>query len=366
MRRVAQEQLGFGFGAAEPVVLPLPVIQPEPEPVVEDVQTAVGPEAIDETPAPAPASEPDPEPEPELEPDPEPELEAPTPGAPVPANPPLKYPGGKAKLAPTILPFLGLDDRRDSVLVEPFVGAGAVSLLALARGFRGTLILADADLNIMALWETLYREPEALKDYLRTLPTSEITEVEYLIRRERFRHVVSPIERAGLLLWLNKTNYNGLHRYSKKAGYNAHWGKYTTWNLTAALATVDRCHALLSRALLVKFFDDAIPALAHSGSWDRVSIYVDSPYLGGFAGYTAAGFKRADHDRLSNTLRGLPERVRIVLSHVDNAAADEVYGWMTKEVIGEASRQINRDGAGRGKVVEVVFCSSAVGWEGAP
>jgi site-specific DNA-adenine methylase len=47
-------------------------------------------------------------------------------------NPFLKYPGGKRLLAERILDLLGVGDA-PSVLYEPFLGAGAVSLAALGR-----------------------------------------------------------------------------------------------------------------------------------------------------------------------------------------------------------------------------------------
>ena len=63
----------------------------------------------------------------------------------------LKWPGGKRRLAERILNELPAAE----TYVEPFLGAGAVALLAMQQGKYQNFLLADADIDLIATWQAV-------------------------------------------------------------------------------------------------------------------------------------------------------------------------------------------------------------------
>lgn len=71
----------------------------------------------------------------------------------VPKRSPFRYPGGKTWLVPRIRRWLG--EAQSSLLIEPFLGGGIVSLTAVLEGLVDHAILCELDDAIAAVWETM-------------------------------------------------------------------------------------------------------------------------------------------------------------------------------------------------------------------
>jgi DNA adenine methylase len=84
----------------------------------------------------------------------------------------------------------------------------------------------------------------------------------------------------------------------------------------------------------------------------------DSPNCTNFTGYQAGGFDQNDQTRLRDIMLKLTENgVKCLLSNSDTPFIRELYGEnseFTIEVV-SASRMINSDATGRGKVPEVLI-----------
>ena len=74
---------------------------------------------------------------------------------------PFPYQGSKRNIAKYILPFFPSDVER---LIEPFCGAGAISIAASAYGLSKGVILNDLNVPLMDLWKEILENPEELTD----------------------------------------------------------------------------------------------------------------------------------------------------------------------------------------------------------
>lgn len=72
---------------------------------------------------------------------------------------PFPYQGSKRKIAQAILALFP-DDA--AALIEPFAGSGAVSIAAASQGQTQRFVLNDVNAPLMALWEKIIHQPEAL------------------------------------------------------------------------------------------------------------------------------------------------------------------------------------------------------------
>ncbi len=67
---------------------------------------------------------------------------------------PLRYPGGKNKLAAFIAKIC-IDNKIDGHYVEPYSGGASVALYLLMEGFVSKITINDKDRSIYAFWSNL-------------------------------------------------------------------------------------------------------------------------------------------------------------------------------------------------------------------
>ena len=123
----------------------------------------------------------------------------------VPQRSPLRYPGGNTWLIPHVRWWLGSLPIKPSVLIEPFLGGGVVSLTAVAEGLVERAIMVETDRESAAFWHAAVDHGEELAQMvLRFEPTRETV---LQLADSRPENVV---ERGFRTLVLNRTRRNGI------------------------------------------------------------------------------------------------------------------------------------------------------------
>jgi DNA adenine methylase len=170
---------------------------------------------------------------------------------------------------------------------------------------------------------------------------------------------------AAMLLYLNRTGYNGLFRLNARGGFNVPAGRYARVRIcdAANLRQVSAAFGAPGVSLAVCPFEDA---LAEAGAGDFV--YLDPPYApvsatASFTAYTAGGFGAAQQRALQRRVVELAGRgAQVVLS---NSAVPEIRALYDRNPAARraglrartvpARRAINSRGAGRGAVLEYLI-----------
>jgi len=76
----------------------------------------------------------------------------------VPQRSPFRYPGGKTWFVPTFREWVRNKFPRPRVLVEPFAGGGIISLTALFENHVETVVMAELDEEIAAVWQSIVND----------------------------------------------------------------------------------------------------------------------------------------------------------------------------------------------------------------
>lgn len=135
------------------------------------------------------------------------------------ARPFLKWAGGKYRLLPAIAAHLP----KASMLVEPFVGAGAVFLNLPFPRYQ----LNDINPDLIGVYRLLQQDSERfIRRAKRLFHPRNNTPERYYALRDRFNHSKSALERACLFLFLNRHGFNGLCRFNLAGGFNVPFGRY--------------------------------------------------------------------------------------------------------------------------------------------
>lgn len=290
------------------------------------------------------------------------------------ARPILKWAGGKRQLLPELRRFYPAEF---SCFIEPFVGSGAVFLdlhnAGLLDGRR--VRLSDVNADVIGCYRMVRDAVEDVIRHLRELEsghTARGAQHFYEVRDGRFNaqrragavSAYTP-ELAAMLIYLNRTGYNGLFRVNAQGEFNVPAGRHASLTICDA-DNLRRLSGALARpglSLDVRLFADA---LADAGAGDFV--YLDPPYApvsrtAQFTSYTAPGFGSAEQAELQATVIDLARRgAHVLLSnsvapeirrlYADSAEARRV-GLIATTV--RARRAINSSASRRGPVLEYLI-----------
>lgn len=205
-------------------------------------------------------------------------------------DPLLKWAGGKRTMVPRLCAHASADR---PVYVEPFFGGGA---LFFAWGYaRLNKVIAEANPAVRALYENIQTRVDALVEAYEALQDEADYRDVYNERRTRFNSLPpSTPEASALLLWLNRTCFNGLYRVNKRGQFNVPVGKYKSPGYVSTQALRNASAKLQGTVI----FDDFRAAFKHVDHESAV-IFCDPPYLPAaqdcFNAYNGDGFTRQDH-----------------------------------------------------------------------
>lgn len=124
---------------------------------------------------------------------------------------PLRYPGGKRRLAPFVADLLRASGGPVGTFVEPFAGGASVGLHVLGTGLAQRVVLGERDPLVAAFWRVASRDADWLVDRIRrSRPTLD----EW--NRLRASAPRSDRAKAWKALFLNRTSFSGI--LSRTAG----------------------------------------------------------------------------------------------------------------------------------------------------
>ena len=273
------------------------------------------------------------------------------------AQPFLKWVGGKAQLLQQFAPLFPQQIDR---YFEPFIGGGAVFFHLKHRFPAMRARLYDINDELINTYQVVRDFPQ---DLMRRLD-EHLT--HYNLDRDRYYYLVRSrhhlprteiVERAARMIFLNKTCFNGLWRVNGRGEFNVPIGShknpslYNRDNILAANA------ALQGVELTTLDFRDTLAGI-QPGDF----VYIDPPYVpvsqtANFTSYAKEDFGIAEQQELAALFADAAQRgVRMMLSNSDVPLVRELYRGFTRHTV-SARRAINRDGAKRGAVNEVLVCA---------
>ncbi len=271
------------------------------------------------------------------------------------ARPFLKWVGGKAKLIPQLAAHYP-----DSYgkFYEPFVGGGAMFFSLNPKDAHindMNAVLINGYISIRDNTDKLVDELSALQEFYWKLPTLDLKKEFYLEKRAVFNDLKSDeFEKSVLLIFLNKTCFNGMYRENSKGGFNVPFGKHERPTICDEVNLRNVAKSLEQVSITQGSYEDAVKD-AKKGDF----VYFDPPYhpintSSSFTAYQAGGFSAEDQEKLRDTFRALSQKgCKVMLSNSDTPLINELYKEFKIHKI-YAARSINSVGSGRGKIAEVL------------
>jgi DNA adenine methylase len=218
---------------------------------------------------------------------------------------PLRYPGGKRRLAPYVAAALAENDLRPGLFVEPYAGGASVALELLQFDLVDRVVLGDQDPVITAFWKTVVDDVDWLCQQVEEVDLDLATWERMKTARFRSRRSL-----ALSCLYLNRTSFNGsLHRRAGPIGGKAQSSQYPIGCRFPRERLVKRLRACAAMAdrIEVAQAQDAMQTLretrARAHRDDRsVFFYLDPPFWSKSELLYRYSFYETDHERLADAL----------------------------------------------------------------
>jgi DNA adenine methylase len=248
-------------------------------------------------------------------------------------KPAVTWPGGKTRLLDRLFDALPSDIAAYDQYVEPFLGGGSVLIRMLTIGTFQEYVANDANGRLIQAYRTIR---EGCGEFLGLLADWEAEyalmapgerETTYYRRRARYNEPgLSPTEISTLLVFLNRTCFNGKYAENRSGQFNVSWGKKTSFRYDPENLT--RLGELLRDDRLTLTAGDFRNLEARIG--DRAFVYADSPYVPtgpqGYATYRRGDFDNGTQAELRDFLARLDRRgVAWLASNSDTGLTRELY-----------------------------------------
>lgn len=221
---------------------------------------------------------------------------------------PLRYPGGKSRLANFMKLLFRLNRLEDGEYVEPYAGGASVALSLLYEEYASHIHINDLDPAVHAFWHSVLRKTDALCQLVQDTP---VTAAEW--QRQRAIYAKGP--REGRLplgfatFFLNRTNRSGIISSGGMIGgtnQTGLWGIDARYNKTELRQRIERVASYADRISL--YNEDAATLLQRLAATlpKRSLTYLDPPYyLKGARRLYANYYEDADHAALARVVAKL-------------------------------------------------------------
>lgn len=219
---------------------------------------------------------------------------------------PLRYPGGKSKLAPfmkVILEQLGLVG---GTYIEPFAGGAGIALELLFNDVVKEIVINDLDKGIYSFWRAITSETERFIEKIYSTPLS----VDEWKRQRSIvinRNKKYSFELGFATFYLNRTNRSGIIKggiiggleQSKEWKLDARFNKDELVKRIVKIGEKKKCIHIYNKDI-TSFLLNYVPKYQ-----EKAFIYFDPPYLKKGKQLYLNFFDINDHIRIEEDIRSM-------------------------------------------------------------
>ena len=243
---------------------------------------------------------------------------------------PLRYPGGKAKLAPILAQTIKLNDLSGCAYFEPFAGGAGAALRLLRENVVSELHLNDLDPRIFYFWHSVLNETQRFAEKILSVP---LTVEEW--RRQRQICMDADVSRPFTLgfatFFLNRCNRSGVILGAGPIGGQQQAGiwkldaRFNRENLANRITRLseasDSIHITQMDAM--KFLAKQLP---RGRKRERVFVYLDPPYYSNSSNLYMNSYNDRDHRSLSRYMQR-QKVLKWIASYDDTEFIRNLYGF---------------------------------------
>ena len=245
---------------------------------------------------------------------------------------PLRYPGGKNKLAKFIAKIC-VDNNINGHYIEPYAGGASVALYLLIENKVKEITINDIDRSIYAFWHSVLYKTDELCQLIENTPINiEVWERQKTVQKEK--KYTNLFSLGFSTLFLNRTNISGIINGGVIGGKKQN-GNYKMDCRFNKYEIIRRIKLISSYRKFIHIHNkdaiDLVKEMKSKNNLKNAIIYFDPPYfLKGPSLYMNA-YDKEEHIKVSKMIRGL-RNVHWIVSYDDVDEINKMYSWVKNKL----------------------------------
>lgn len=236
---------------------------------------------------------------------------------------PLRYPGGKRKLANYISNLITLNQLEDCTYVEAFAGGSSIALSLLFEQYAKKIYINDYDPAVFNFWKSVVHDTD---DFCRLITDTQINMDNWRKQKSILNDENSSILESGFaLFFLNRTNRSGIIKAGVIGGKNQNGNykmdcRFNKVDLIQRIKKIARhkSHIEITNYDAKKLLKKVVEKLDQNSL-----VYLDPPYYVKGGDLYAHNFQHQDHLKLANAVAKLNHNWVVSYDYVE--PIDEMY-----------------------------------------
>ena len=242
---------------------------------------------------------------------------------------PLRYPGGKGKLAALIKAVIKDNGLMDGTYVEPYAGGAGVACELLAENYVRQIHINDVSPAIYAFWKAALWECDR---FCADVSSVALTTEEWDLQKRKFesgrRSPKPDLYSLGFAtFYLNRTNRSGILNGGMIGGraQTSEWGLDARFNREDLIERIELLAAMRTRIKLTQ--SDALKLVKAYGkkSPDKTLIYLDPPYYAKGRQLYMDYYRPSDHQAIAESVQDASQPFNWIVSYDNVEAIKNLY-----------------------------------------
>ena len=217
---------------------------------------------------------------------------------------PLRYPGGKGKLASFMEYMIDQLGHRGGTYIEPFAGGAGIAMELLLRNVVSRIVINDYDKAVWSFWKAILTETDRFVEEIRTVP---LTVDEWQKQHEILvtQNDKYSFELGFAAFYLNRTNRSGII----KSGVIGGQEQAKDWKMDVRFKReelVTRIQRIAARKKDIKLYNKDVNSFIKNYVplyEENALIYFDPPYFRKGQQLYMNFFNYKDHVRIEQEIR---------------------------------------------------------------
>ncbi len=245
---------------------------------------------------------------------------------------PLRYPGGKSKLARFIALLCKKNeiDNTNGHYVEPYAGGASVALFLLLNGHVSEITINDSDRAIYAFWYSVLHHTDKLVSKIRSTRINEQT-WRQCRKVQQHKDIASLFDLGFSTFFLNRTNISGIIDGGMIGGYGQK-GKYKIDCRFNKKELIQRIQTIAEHKKDIHLYNlDALDLIKKIEKKPSTIFYFDPPYYLKGKSLYLNHYTYADHEEVSKEIQAIHNARWIVSYDATKPIKDLYKGYRKKE-----------------------------------
>ena len=243
---------------------------------------------------------------------------------------PLRYPGGKRRLAFFVGLLLEANAKPDIRYAEPFAGGASIALSLLFNEYASTICINDLSRPVFAFWKSVLDDTDSLCERIMSTPVTMDSwhEQQQVLLEQRS---VDTLDLAFAAFFLNRTNRSGIISGGVIGGQEqaGNWKLDARFNKRELVRRIRKISRYRSRIeVSQEDATDFIDRVAGEASLPTV-LFVDPPYIDQGDDLYLNNYSVEDHKLLANQICSLGQDWIVTYDH-DAAVKHRLYPNQTR------------------------------------